>query len=120
MTKLHQAAELPASVGALLAVWVQMPLQLLIYLASKTFAEILTFCPLQILQSSNLVLVSPGSSRLSLQSPTHFARTLGPTRPWRRAGFPSGPTATSREQPGDEYPDLPGKPTHLQARMPLP
>lgn len=42
------------------------------YLASKTFAEILTFCSPQRLRSGNFVLVSPARSLSSSRSPTHF------------------------------------------------
>lgn len=66
----------------------------LTYLASKTFAETLTFPPPQSLRSGNVVLVSPGCRLSALQPPTHFlAPSLGPTPAWRRAAFPRGPAA---------------------------
>lgn len=61
--KLQPEAELPPREGAPMAVWVQGAIAVaLTYLASKTFAEILTFHPLQSLRSGNFVLVSPGCS----------------------------------------------------------
>lgn len=61
-----------------MAVWVQGAIAVaLTYLASKTFAEILTFHPPQSLRSGNFVLVSPGCSLSALQPPTYFPTPMG-------------------------------------------